>query len=106
MYELGSAHSFWRNGLETCSVSSNSKSLMIMHAAVETAHVRRKRSKFMKQSVNTILDFIKKNKWVRVGLVLVLAVILVAGVLLFQSRTQTYNLYRQRFEPRSMLIEH
>ena len=42
----------------------------------------------MKQSVNTILDFIKKNKWGRVGLVLVLAIILVAGVLLFQSQTQ------------------
>lgn len=40
----------------------------------------------MKQSVNMILEYIKKHKWSRVGLVLTLAGLVIAGVLIFQSR--------------------
>src|SRR5512145_2735825 len=38
----------------------------------------------MKQSVNTIIDFIKKHRWSQVGLVLVLVGLVIAGVLIAQ----------------------
>jgi cell division protease FtsH len=41
----------------------------------------------MKRSLKTILDSIKKHRWVQVGLALMLAGLLVAGILFFQLRT-------------------